>query len=287
MIKIVSWNVNGIRSNIICEGSMKKNKKILKELPNECNLKQLISEHNPDIICFQETKCSEEIGNQFQFSEYPFKYWNESRGEGRRGSGYSGTSIWSKIQPEFVDNKYISENIQFENNEGRFLIAKFKTFDLINVYVPNSGTNYEYRISEWDKNIHTILSEYKNIEKTLIYTGDLNLVSNKLDIWNPTILESKDINLKTHNGLLKDERENFSKFINELKYIDVFRHFYKDKVEYTWWDQRTKCRPINKGRRIDYFLIFEKYINIISNSEILSNIMGSDHCPIVIELKDS
>lgn len=285
MVKIVSWNVNGIRSNIICEGSLKKNKKIYTEL-NECNLKILIDTCEPDIICFQETKCSEEIGKQFQFKEYPFKYWNESKGEKHRGPGYSGTSIWSKIEPEFVDNKFINDDYEFKNNEGRLLIAKFPNFDLLNVYVPNSGTNYEYRIKEWDTNIIKILNDYVNIDKPLIYTGDLNVVSDKIDIWNNKLLDIKDMNPKEHNGILKDERDNFHYFIEKLKYIDVFRKLNpEEKNKYTWWDQRRKTTRVeNKGRRIDYFLINERYISIIKESLILNDIMGSDHCPILLEI---
>ena len=234
MVKIVSWNVNGIRSNIFCEGSLKKNKKVYTEL-NASNLKILVDEYKPDIICFQETKCSEEIAKQFQFSEYPYKYWNESKGEKHRGPGYSGTSIWSKIEPEFVDNKFIEEDFVFENNEGRFLMAKFPNFDLINVYVPNSGTNFEYRIKEWDKNIYDILS--RSIKKPLIYTGDLNVVSEKLDLWNPDILDLKIMTPEKHNGLLKEERSNFSDLITSLNYVDIYRHLYSESKDiYTLWD---------------------------------------------------
>ena len=294
MVKIVSWNVNGIRSNIICKGSLKKSKKIHNEL-SECNLKELIDKYDPDIICFQETKCSEEIGKQFQFPEYPFKFWNESKGEKHRGPGYSGTSIWSKIEPKFVDNKYISDDIDFINNEGRFLMAKFEEFDIINVYVPNSGTNYDYRIKEWDKNIHNILMEYQNIDKPLVYTGDLNVVSTGKDIWNPQTLpkikvdsftDKKQIEfLKNKNGLLIEERDNVKILINDLNYLDVFRHLKPDiKDKYTWWDQRSSARTQNKGRRIDYFLIFNKYIEIIKNTDVLDDIYGSDHCPIILEI---
>ena len=284
MVKIVSWNVNGIRSNILCEGSLKKNKEVYKKL-TDCNLNNLIKTYEPDIICFQETKCSEEIAtSKFQYEEYPYKYWNESKGEKHRGSGYSGTSIWSKIEPEFVDNKFISDDVIFENNEGRFLIAKFKDFDLINVYVPNSGTNFEYRIQEWDRKIEMILKQ--SINKPLIYTGDLNVVSKEIDIWNPSALHIKKMEPKKHNGLLKEERTNFDNLLNELKYCDIFRVLHNSQENiYTWWDQRQSLRPLNKGRRIDYFLINENYMKLIKDCVIMNEIMGSDHCPIMLELK--
>tara|TARA_B100001123_G_C15084009_1_gene936876 strand:+ start:135 stop:992 length:858 start_codon:yes stop_codon:yes gene_type:complete len=285
MTKIVSWNVNGIRSSIICKSGKFNKEKVYKEL-TECNLKMLVDKYDPDIICFQETKCSKDIGKQFQFPQYPFKYWNESEGDGRRGSGYSGTSIWSKIEPEFVDNKFINCNIKFENNEGRFMIAKFEKFDLINVYVPNSGTNYKYRIAEWDKNILQILNEYLDSNKPLIYTGDLNVVSKAIDIWNPEILEAKGMTPKLHNGLLKDERENFNNLIERLKYVDVYRYLNKNGNDFSWWDQRTKGRERNKGRRIDYFLLFEKCIEMVNKCGVLTEIYGSDHCPIILEINN-
>jgi exodeoxyribonuclease-3 len=293
MTKIVSWNVNGIRSNIICSGSLKKSKKIHKEL-NECNLKNLIDEYDPDIICFQETKCSEEIGKQFQFPEYPFKYWNESKGEKHRGTGYSGTAIWSKIKPDFVDNKFKNDEIEFENTEGRFLIAKFPDFDLINVYVPNSGTNFKYRIEEWDENIYKVLQSSR--DKPLIYTGDLNVVSTEQDIWNPESLpdiEVKSISgekmkkfLEEYNGLLLEERHNIKLIYNDLYYLDIYRHLNPNiSDKYSWWSQRNKLlRETNKGRRIDYFLIHADFRELISDCLILDEIIGSDHCPIMLEL---
>ena len=124
-MKVVSWNINGIRSNIICDG------KFTGELDElcECNLKDLIDKHDPDIICFQETKCSIEIGQRILSNDnlYPYKFWNESKGEGRRGSGYSGTSIWCKEKP--IDIKY--EFKDFKDTSGRFIFLEFECFSLI------------------------------------------------------------------------------------------------------------------------------------------------------------
>ena len=174
------------------------------------------------------------------------------------------------------------------------MIAKFKDFDLINVYVPNSGTNFDYRIQEWDKNIHAILE--RSIDKPLIYTGDLNVVAEPIDIWNPmtlpvTKLESIDEDkqvefLKNFNGLLVEERINIKILYDELNYLDIFRHLNPDIAhKYSWWDQRRKTtRQENKGRRIDYFLIHLKFKSLISDCLILDDIIGSDHCPIMLEI---
>ena len=268
-MKIVSWNINGMRSNIICNGSMNKSVKCLKEL-DECNLKKLIDICDPDIICFQETRCDDKIGSIFQLSEYPYKYWHYSKGKGARGCNrYSGTSIWSKIKPISYDN-------EFPEEEGRYMRLKFDDFDLINVYTPNSGTNFGYRINTWDENIKKLLS---NTDKCLIFTGDLNVVSNEIDIWYNKYLRDGQM-----VGCLPEERHNFNDYL-KMGYIDIFRELNPDKIKYSWWNMRTQSRQSNKGWRIDYFLGHSKYKDRFLECDILDNIMGSDHCPIILNFK--
>ena len=266
-MKIVSWNINGIRSNIGCEGKFSGN---LTEL-NECNLKQLIDKHDPDIICFQETKCGLDTGEKINIDKYPYRYWNESKGEGRRGKGYSGTSIWSKIKP--INVQYNFNN--FDNKEGRFIFSEFNDFSLINMYVPNSGTNFEYRINDWDKNIKKLIDDYT--DKPLIVTGDFNVVNDVNDIWNIKTLMKAD-----SPGVFKQERDMFHSFLEN--YVDIYRYKYPDKKEYTWWNMRTKSREKNQGWRIDYFLIQKNYSDQIKDCFIDNSIYGSDHCPILLEL---
>lgn len=267
-MKIISWNINGIRSNILSNGSMGKKIKPQTIFDNDCNLKILIDKYNPDILCFQETRCDKEIGDNFQFPEYPYMYWNGSQGEGARGpKRYSGTSIWSKIKPICEDKD------AFPNDkEGRFIKLCFEHFDLINVYTPNSGSNYEYRISSWDKTANNILSKS---EKLTIYTGDLNVVSDDIDIYNPHYLKEAKM-----AGCLKDERENFKMYLSNFK--DVFRELNKSVKKYSWWNMRTKARISNRGWRIDYFLAND--LSKCKSCDILTEIMGSDHCPIILEV---
>jgi exodeoxyribonuclease III len=268
-MKIVSWNINGIRSNIICDGSMKKSIKYLKEF-GECNLKILIDKYDPDIICFQETRCNDKIGSIFQFPEYPYKYWHYSKGEGARGCNrYSGTSIWSKVKPISYDN-------EFPEEEGRYMRMIFDDFDLINVYTPNSGTNFEYRIDTWDKHIKKLLS---NTDKCLVFTGDLNVVNDYIDIWNPVYLK----NAKMPSCLI-EERQNFKEYL-KMGYLDIFRELHPDKKKYSWWNMRTKARVSNRGWRIDYFLGHNKFKDRFEECDILTDIIGSDHCPIILKLK--
>lgn len=295
-IRIISWNVNGIRSNIVCNGSLSKKIKDLDKLEEHSNLYKLIDEYNPDIMCFQETRCGSDIGKIFQLNEFPYKYWNSSSGEGARGCNrYSGVSIWSK-------NKAICEIVcPFIEEEGRFLMLEFPDFYLINVYVPNSGSNLEYRKNVWDCNISKLLYDYTAKTKPLIYTGDLNVVNETIDIYN-----DKHLQYANMPGCLEFERNNFKQLLKnnsiyksgsespdsespdikyiEDKYIDVYRELYVSKQEYTWWNMRTKSREKNCGWRLDYFLINNKFKNMIKDTQILCNIMGSDHCPILLDL---
>ena len=271
-MKIVSWNINGIRSNIICEGTLKKN--FVYNDYIDSNLKGLIDKHDPDIICFQETKCSEEIGKRIVPNDklYPFKYWNESKGELRRGSGYSGTSIWCKKEP--LNVKYCFED--FNNINGRFIYIEYENFSLINMYVPNSGSNLEYRRDYWDIKLKKLIDNF--IEKPFILTGDFNVVNEPIDIWNKYALQKGNF-----AGLLPHERNMFKKILEN--YEDTFRYKYPFESKYTWWNTITKSRSKDQGWRLDYFLIQKKYINLVEDSVIDNDIMGSDHCPIILCIK--
>ena len=273
-MKIVSWNINGIRSNIICEGTLKKN--FVYNDYIDSNLKDLIDKHEPDIICFQETKCSEEIGKKIVPNDklYPFKYWNESKGEGRRGSGYSGTSIWCKKEPNTI--KYDFED--FSDISGRFIYIEYDEFSLINMYVPNSGSNLDYRKEYWDVKLKNLMDLPQYNDKPFILTGDFNVVYESLDIWNAFSLQQGKM-----AGLLLHERAMFGKFLEN--YEDTFRYKYPFESKYTWWNTITKSRSKDQGWRLDYFLIQKKFINLVEDSVIDNDIMGSDHCPIILSLK--
>ena len=269
-MKIISWNINGIRSNIVCDGKLAASGV---SVLDECNMKILIDKHDPDIICIQETKCPISLGNKIlpNYDSYPYKYWNESKGTGHRGTGYSGTSIWSKVKPMNVLYEYMN----LCNTSGRFMYAEYKEFSLINMYVPNSGTNFEYRTTEWDKNINDIINGH--MEKPLIVTGDFNVVSTELDIWNPKTLEKAK-----SPGVFKEERDMFKLFLEN--YTDLYRYKYSDEKKYTWWDMRSKGRERGNGWRIDYFLLQDKYLDMVKDCTIDNSIMGSDHCPIILEI---
>ena len=259
-LKIISWNVNGIRS------IMKKN-----------NLYQLIEKEKPNIICFGETKIScpfidteEELKKKIK--GYKYRYWSPCLVK----NGYSGTAIFSKKKPINVTYGLGNSSI---DNEGRVITLEFDKFFLLHVYTPNSGQGLkrlDYRIKTWDVEFRKFV---KNLNKTkpVIVTGDLNVAHNEIDIHNPKG------NLKS-SGFTKEERESFTKLLKETKMIDTYRELNPEGEDYSFWTYLFNSRKKNKGWRIDYFLVPEKNKKWIKKSEILTEVMGSDHAPVKLEL---
>ena len=262
-IKIISWNVNGLRSPSM---NLIKNKK----LNHESELMKLIQDYDPDILCFGETKCqkkNEELFNKI----LPFKFniWNSSISK----LGYSGVAIFSKLP--FI-NKGSIPGLE-DDTQGRHLFIEFDKFILANVYVPNTGNNKdEYRKNIWDPAVNKFLEKSLKNPKPIIYCGDLNVVCDKNDIYNPDILKKG-----TSPGVKDFERNNFKELLS-LGYIDAMRNINSDQKLYSWWDPRSKARIKNNGWRLDYFLVSSD--NIIKKSNIHTDIYGSDHCPISIEI---
>ena len=252
-MKIISWNVNGIRA-VIKKGFY-----------------DFIKEHNPDILCLQETKANKEQVD-LNLPDYKYKYWNSAVKK-----GYSGTTIFSKIKPQLIQNDL---SIKKHDMEGRVITAEFKDYYLVTVYTPNSKRELlrlDYRKKEWDVDFLKFL---KNLEKTkpVIFCGDLNVAHKEIDLKNP----------KTNHrnaGFTDEEREGFDNYIN-AGFIDTFREFEKGAGHYTWWSYMFQARFKNIGWRIDYFCISKTLNPIVRNSYILKDVMGSDHAPIAIEIDD-
>ncbi len=253
-MKIISWNVNGIRA------VAKKN------FFND--LKQM----DPDILCLQETKAQDDqvAETLAEISDYHiFSNSAEKR-------GYSGTTILSK---EIPVNIFRNIGISEHDNEGRVLCIEYDKFFLVNVYVPNSGSELkrlEYR-QQWDL---AFLNFLKNLEKVkpVIVCGDFNVAHKPIDLKHPKA------NYNKYAGYMQAEIDGMDRFMqNGL--VDTFRHFYPDKIEvYSWWSYRAGAREKNVGWRIDYFLVSESFIQSVKNAFILCEIMGSDHCPVGVEI---
>ncbi len=250
-MKIISWNVNGIRA-ALKKGFIDSMKK-----------------ENPEVICLQEIKAHPEQVDKI-LSDYEYHVWNPAEKK-----GYAGTAIFSKIKPLSI--KLGKELLG--DDEGRAIVAEFEKFFLVNVYTPNSQRGLlrlKYRL-EWDKKFLHMLKSLEN-KKPLIFCGDLNVAHKEIDIARP-----KD-NVK-NAGFTPDERNSFENYISH-GFIDSFRHFHPDlKDQYSWWSQMHNARAKNIGWRIDYFCISNSLKNNLVSANILKDVKGSDHCPVSINLK--
>ncbi len=250
-MKFISWNVNGIRA------CLKK------------GLLDFIKSSEADILCFQETKANQSQVD-LNIEDY-YQFWNSAEKK-----GYSGTLILSKKKPS---NSFLGMEIAKHDNEGRLITLEYPEFFLVNVYTPNSqrGLNrLNYRTKEWDIDF---LSYLKRIEKTkpVVFCGDLNVAHTEIDLANP---ESN----RRNAGFTDEERLGFDRFLEE-GFVDTFREFEQGSGNYTWWSYMFEARKKNIGWRIDYFCISKILRKNLESAFILPEILGSDHCPIGIELK--
>lgn len=264
-LKIYSWNVNGIRAVI------RKNA-----------LQSFLAEHDPDILCLQETKANREQV-EIDLPEYE-EFWNSAERK-----GYSGTAIFSKQKPEqiikdlpqAISKKHGGTNDKYgdPNTEGRVLAAEFDDFWLLTVYTPNAKDDLSrvgLRHKHWDPAFLEFAKQLE-AEKPVIFCGDLNVAHTEIDLARPKQNEGK-------KGFTKEEREGFENIL-EQGFTDTFRMFNQDGDNYTWWSNWGKARERNVGWRIDYFLISNTIKNQVQDARIHPEVMGSDHCPVSIELK--
>ncbi len=250
-MKLISWNVNGIRA------CMKK------------GFLDYFKEVDADIFCIQETKLQE---GQIELDlEGYYDYWNYAEKK-----GYSGTAVFTKKKPLSV--KY-GVGIEEHDKEGRVITLEYKDFYLVNVYTPNSQrelARLEYRM-DWEDMFRNYLLELDS-KKPVIICGDLNVAHKEIDLKNPSTN-------RKNAGFTDEERGKMTELLNS-GFIDTFRYFYPDKEEaYTWWSYITKARERNAGWRIDYFLVSKELEDRLIAAEIHSDVMGSDHCPVVLEIK--
>ena len=252
-MKIISFNVNGIRA-------------ILQK-----NFIEDFNKFDADIFFIEESKYSENEHLNFPFEpEGYFTYWTVSK----LRKGYSGVTLFTKKEPISVhyglkEGKY--------DEEGRLITAEYDNFFFVGAYVPNSGEGLkrlDFRM-QFENDLLEYLNELKKI-KPVIYTGDLNVAHNEIDIKNPQA--------NIHNaGFTKEEREKFTILLSN-GYIDTFRKLYPREVKYSWWSYRFNARANNAGWRIDYFLVSEDIISKVKDSKIHNDIYGSDHCPIELDI---
>lgn len=264
-MKIISWNVNGIRA-VIKKGSFQS----------------FMVEHKPDILCLQETK-AEKGQAVIDLPGYE-EYWSSAVKK-----GYSGTAIFTKIKPVNVMNGFSEDIIEKyglkaddygdPTTEGRVITAEFEEYYVVTVYTPNAKDDLSrvpLRHKHWDP---AFLAHCKKLEKKkpVIFCGDLNVAHTPDDLARP----KENVGLK---GFTDEEREGFQNFI-DAGFVDTFRIFTQGNGHYTWWSHFANARARNVGWRIDYFLTSASLVPKIKSALILQDVMGSDHCPVVLVLK--
>ncbi|MDE6719109.1 MAG: exodeoxyribonuclease III [Treponemataceae bacterium] len=259
MMKIISWNVNGIRA------AQKK------------GFAPWLLNCGADVVCIQETKASpsqldDELLQPKDLSGTQYKSFFNSA----KKPGYSGTAIYSKAAPDKIENL---GNALFDD-EGRVTCAFYGDLAIVSAYFPNSqdgGKRLEYKLSFCD----AIFSYCKNLvaqKKNVVLCGDYNIAHKPIDLANPKSNEG-------NAGFLPEERAWMDKF-TQGGFVDTFRHFCQEEKQYTWWSYRFHAREKNVGWRIDYHCVNEEFLPRIKSSKILADVMGSDHCPIELEIEE-
>lgn len=267
-MKLISWNVNGIRA-----------------VHNKNLFLPFIKEQRPDVLCLQETK-AERGQAVIDLPEYE-EYWNSST----RKKGYAGTAIFVKkglpvhavlmgLPEHIVKTHQVTDSYGDANAEGRVIAVELDNFYVVNVYTPNSKPDLSrlaFRHKHWDP---AFLAYCRALEakKPVIFCGDLNVAHQEQDLANPKANEGE-------HGFTKEEREGIEKVIG-AGYVDTFRHFTPaGNGHYTWWTHFANARARNVGWRIDYFFVSKRLQKQLKSALILAKVLGSDHCPVTLELQ--
>lgn len=264
-MKLYSWNVNGIRA-VLTKGA----------------LQAFIAEHDPDILCLQETK-AERGQFEIDFPQYQEHFFSAVK------KGYSGTAIFSKTPalryidgfPEDIVNQFnvTGDTYGDPNAEGRVIAAEFADFWVVTCYTPNSKgdlSRLSLRYDHWDRACLAYLQQLEQT-KPVLYCGDMNVAHEEIDLANPKPNVGK-------HGFTNEERERFQDYLN-AGFVDTFRAAYPDKTgAYSWWTHWANARARNIGWRIDYWLASRSIASQVRNPEIHPGVLGSDHCPVSIEL---
>lgn len=249
-MKLISWNVNGLRA---CVGK---------------GFFEFLEAEQPDMMCLQETKLQPDQAPQVEGYQ---EYWCSAEKK-----GYSGTALFSKTEPLSVTyNLGIDEH----DHEGRVITAEYPDFYLVTVYVPNSQNELkrlDYRM-QWEDDFRAYVQSLDQ-KKPVIICGDMNVAHQEIDLKNPKTN-------RRNAGFTDEERQKMTELLG-TGFVDTWRHFYPDTEGiYSWWSYRFKAREKNAGWRIDYFLVSARFIHRVKSARILTDVFGSDHCPVAIEIE--
>ena len=250
-MKLISWNVNGLRA---CMGK---------------GFLDFVAAENPDILCLQETKMQQ--GQADVPVDGYHEYWCSAEKK-----GYSGTALFTKTEPLTVSyNLGIDEH----DHEGRVITAEYPEFYLVTVYVPNSQDGLkrlDYRM-QWEDAFRAYVKKLDET-KPVVICGDMNVAHQEIDLKNPKTN-------RKNAGFTEEERAKMSELLG-AGFVDTWRHFYPDaEGVYSWWSYRFKAREKNAGWRIDYFIVSERFVGRVKAARILTDVFGSDHCPVAIEIE--
>ncbi|MBS6547405.1 MAG: exodeoxyribonuclease III [Butyricicoccus pullicaecorum] len=250
-MKLISWNVNGLRA---CVGK---------------GFFEFLAAEQPDMMCLQETKLQPEQAPAIEGGY--FDYWNSADKK-----GYSGTALFSKTEPLSVSYDL---GIDKHDHEGRVITAEYDDFYLVTVYVPNSQNELkrlDYRM-QWEEDFRAYVKRLDE-KKPVIICGDMNVAHQEIDLKNPKTN-------RKNAGFTDEERAKMTDLLG-AGFVDTWRYFHPDtEGVYSWWSYRFKAREKNAGWRIDYFLVSERLMDRVKDARILTDVLGSDHCPVVIELE--
>ena len=249
-MKLISWNVAGVRA---CVGK---------------GFFDFLAAEQPDMMCLQETKLQPEQAPQI---EGYYEYWNSAEKK-----GYSGVALFSKTEPQHVT---YGLGIDEHDHEGRVITADYGDFYLVTVYTPNSQDELkrlDYRM-HWEDDFRAYLQKL-DADKPVIVCGDMNVAHREIDLKNPKTN-------RRNAGFTDEERSKMTELLG-AGFTATFRHFYPDlEGVYSWWSYRFKAREKNAGWRIDYFLVSDRFIDRVKDARILTDVYGSDHCPVLIEVE--
>lgn len=255
IMKMISWNVNGVRA------CAKK------------GLQDFLKQEKPDIFCIQETKAHiEQVEESLKKLGYDHSYWSSAVRK-----GYSGVATYCLEEPKEI--KIGWGQTEYES-EGRIVWTKHPHFDLYNIYFPNGGSGEPRHLfkQQFLKDLNVHLKKELAKKKNIVVVGDYNVAHTEIDVHDP-------VRLSKESGFLPEEREWFKSFLT-LGFVDTFRHFHPDaKDRYSWWSYRELARISNRGWRIDYICISQGLLKNLKSADILDQVEGSDHCPVVAEFK--
>lgn len=254
-MKMISWNVNGVRA------CAKK------------GLQDFLSKESPDFFCIQETKAHlEQVEDSIKKLGFEFSFWSSAVKK-----GYSGVATYSNKGPSEV--KIGWGQTEYES-EGRIVWSQFPEFDLYNIYFPNGGSGEPRHLfkQQFLKDLNAHLKKQLAMKKNIVVVGDYNVARHEVDVYDP-------VRLSKESGFLPEERQWFDDFL-KLGFVDTFRHFHpEEKNRYSWWSYRELARISNRGWRIDYICVSQSLVHNLKSADILDQVEGSDHCPVVVEFK--